>query len=621
LLVATVAVAGWLRWKGHENREIAEGNAAERAQYEKALEQHNQEMRRRQSHGTDGSSPRQRCERAIQARLAAGKHLALVVLRVPNRTKLVRYQVAGCQTDEAGVLAGRWRRLRRELRKLDKVVKTRRTDRANEIYEWTFRMGHTATLWLVPTTAHGTAAAEQVFGEAAAPTTVEPAPPPVAPEPAEVNDTRYDQLSMLVLGAGVLALVVILLGQIMRTRRRKTMGTELPCTTDTSRCPAPQSLFDIFWGLGASDYALEILRVYELRPRGPADIEELDQRFSRLLTQFHNYDTFIEHHQGAFGPLVRASGEVAGAKGQLQIGLPPERFSEVALTCVPHGHERTVGILDPLVWCIETRDHIASRPAEPDPNAAVTSSRGEVLFDAYMEIELIGAAMKQGCNIYRYWQPYSEADAHLSMMSAESAKQSAATRKSTLTGTAGYDPDADSAETIVIATIEALLGHRVSGKLATAMASWFGMTYQKRLEDELTERLGQLYQVWLENEEQCRNNLHGPAQYWGAEAERIRRAGKRTRKRTNPVERLMLGEARAAAKRIQTRLAREASELEGKVAGHVKRGAPHLAGGELYICRAVVFHGLDLRSFFVAIRNTCIAIKQEVLQLESHGAL
>lgn len=124
-------------------------------------------------------------------------------------------------------------------------------------------------------------------------------------------------VALLGSGAGAVAAV--------RTRRavqeREAMRAAVRSAIPIGRDP-PVSLFDVFWDLGASDFALEMMASAKLLLEEPSDLALVVELLSSRVAEHGGYATFVREQLEAMEEYYRAHREAGDRRAVLALAAP-----------------------------------------------------------------------------------------------------------------------------------------------------------------------------------------------------------------------------------------------------------------------------------------------------------
>jgi len=360
-----------------------------------------------------------------------------------------------------------------------------------------------------------------------------------------------------------------------RRRRREAMGESLERKRDHGE--SPKSLFDVFWDLGASDLALEMMRHEGLLPEEPDEGERAHGRLRELVEAHGDYPTYVretlevieefeeQRKRGesrrnvpALETRTRKLLEVGGnssARESLEVGALVERGSASGGT----GRSRGAG-------------------------EAVAAS-----FERRVDVRRSGASSE-----FRLHQDPEGGGGLL---------------------------DVDDFEGM---SAEEMLGSVFEGRFTETLRDWWerrAVRSLKRDLDEAFERLYDFYVAEVERRPDFYDDLFATAEEWGGEVERLEAlrdraplAGEPTELAADVLVELALETSRSIVRDVESST-RQAIE---RIHAYAARGDFAMAGYLVYLNRNAFFAGRseEYGSYVRRIENLAHRLRREVRRLE-----
>jgi hypothetical protein len=335
------------------------------------------------------------------------------------------------------------------------------------------------------------------------------------------------------------------------------------------------SLFDVFWDLGASDLALEMMRHEELLPEQSDGERAAHERLQSLVEAHGDYPTY-----------VRETLEVI------------EEFEEVRRGAA---NRRTIPALES-----RARKLLAVDGDEGDAPS--------VDFDASIASERAGAT--------------SGADAHRSASAEMAFEQRVAYRESRSPsdlevrhGSGGELLDVDDLDAM---SIEDLIGSVFEGRFTETLRSWWNRRTVRGLKSDLDEAFEELYDFYVRETERrpdFYDDLFATAGRWDEEVDQIEALQARDPMAEEPVRLaadVLLEMAAETARSIARNAEANTRQVIEQIHAFARQGDFSMAGYLVYLNRNAFFAGRspEYGSYVQRVENLAHRLQREVRELE-----
>jgi hypothetical protein len=345
---------------------------------------------------------------------------------------------------------------------------------------------------------------------------------------------------------------------------RDAMRTAVRSSISLGR-DSPVSLFDLFWDLGASDFALSMLASRKLLLDEPKDLAVLVETLPDRVAEHGGYAAFVQEHLEAIQEYYRAHRGAGDRRAVLALAAPAGK--------------------------------------------ALAAADGEGSC----------ASMRVASDAQRGWDA-----TRLGMVADRGAARQGDTALPLLGGAASVDVDE-----IVSTDIGRLLGSIFDGSIARQAKRWFAMRGARKLRDELDLALTDLYRVYatdVRSSPTSTGHLYDAAKRWDADATRIAAL---LADPPFAVERwalcgtVLLEEAHVMARTLAYQAADNIEETLRRIDAHAQRGDPAMAGYLVYVNRYAFFVGrMQLAQPHVgAIESALARLRTELGKVQKKGLL
>jgi hypothetical protein len=333
------------------------------------------------------------------------------------------------------------------------------------------------------------------------------------------------------------------------------------------------SLFDVFWDLGASDVALEMMRHNNLLPTGGDDVDRAHRELEEVVDSFDGYAEFIEASLEA----IREFYEARRTDSRRQIPT------------------------------LETRGRKLLPMGEGEENGASISSSALV-------------SRPRGA---------SNGREGLGRLIDETLEERTEMRESQrppdirLAGTGRGDGVVDVDDVANFEPID-MLTSIFEGRFTDTLQSWWERRRLRGLKSDLDEQFEAFYDFYVDQVDNIPNfydNLYATAEQWDREAERIDRLTRRkplSGTDVGPAARILLETARRTARQIARQAERTTTEAIERIHAFAGQGDFAMAGYLLYLNQHAFFAGRspDYADYVRRIENTAYRVKEEIRRLE-----
>ena len=361
-------------------------------------------------------------------------------------------------------------------------------------------------------------------------------------------------------GAGAWAAVRQRRATVSRDEMRAAVRSSIPLGRD-----APVSLFDVFWDLGASDFALTMLASRKLLLQRPEDLALLVEILPERVAEHGGYAAFVREQLDAIQEYYREHRGAGDRRAVLALAAPAAK---------------------------------ALPAADQDGSSA---------------------AMRVASDAERGW------DATRLGMVADRGAARLGDAAMPLAGGAG-SVDVDE---VVSTDVGRLLGSIFDGSIAREAKRWFAMRAARKLRDELDGALTELYRVYAASVRQSPTStahLYDAAKRWDADATRI---GALLADPPFSAERwalcgtILLEEAQVMARTLALHAAANIEQTLVTIDTHAQRGNPAMAGYLVYVNRYAFFVGqMQLAEPHVgAIESALARLRTELAKVQKKGLL
>jgi hypothetical protein len=328
----------------------------------------------------------------------------------------------------------------------------------------------------------------------------------------------------------------------------------------------PVSLFDVFWDLGASDFALELMASARLLLDEPDELALVVDLLPTRVAEHGGYAAFVREQLEAMEEYYRAHRDAGDRRAVLALAAPATK-------------------------------------ALPAAGGSVTGSSAlRVASDA----ERFGAALRDAAADRVAWRTGDREGPLL----------------------VGADGSID-VDQVVGIDVGRLLGSIFDGSIGREAKRWFAMRAARQLRDELDRALAGLYRVYatqVRPDPASIAHLYDAARRWDADATRIgalRSAGSSRERRWALCATILLEEAETMARSLALRAAANVDETLQRIDAAAQRGNTAMAGYLVYVNRWALFVGrMDLCHAQVgAIEGALARLQAELSAMQRKGVL
>lgn len=385
-------------------------------------------------------------------------------------------------------------------------------------------------------------------------------------------------LMMLTLGVGGAGRV----SYRKRQKRRRELMREA-ILTELALPGQLVSIYDLFWDLGVSDYALEIMASRGLLPEHPDQLPAVRASMREQIMDHGSYEAFVHDLISAIEEFYRDH-QRAGHRRQ----LPTLRLEAVKLLPAPAGASDAI-------------------PGDAAPGTSMVTWRDrQAPSDALPEGYLLDIGLEQRSQ----WRE-TRAVGQLKVMSDAS-------------GQASVDIDH-----LLKLSPGALLQSMFQGRFRKEALRWFDLQRLRQLRRELDVALSGMFEFFdrqVRQDAQFFKPLYDLTLRWREEAERIERleAERGWAKRSWALAAdVLVEEARIMARYLERHARKNADEAIASLRQHAQRGDLAMAGYLVYINHYAFMAGCreDYSELVRAVEFATHKIQQEMGQLRVRGVI
>jgi len=359
---------------------------------------------------------------------------------------------------------------------------------------------------------------------------------------------------------------------VAAVRRKRRARLERALRREQEHDGRSLSLVDVFWDLGASDFALELMRSDELLPADADEVAEAHRRLDAIIESHGSYRQYIDDSLEAIREFHEAGADAANrreiptletrARKLLPVGGGEDSASFEASALVPKS-------ADEREW---------------HGRAALGTYVDESLDEKRRMRE---ARRVPGIRI--------------------EGRVRAPDRVVDVDDIAGFEPDE-------------LLTSLVEGRIGEQIQQWWEGRQLRSLKKRLDRAFEDIYDYYVAQVDRTPNfydNLFDTADKWEREAERIAGIREQTPLDDHPASAtadLLLQVAEETARSIAGRAERETTEAIERIHEHARRGDFAMAGYLVYLNHHALFAGRgdEYGKYVRRIRNTAHKVKREM---------
>lgn len=336
------------------------------------------------------------------------------------------------------------------------------------------------------------------------------------------------------------------------------------------------SVFDVFWDLGASDFALEMLRHNGLLPTDAEDVDRAHKRLDELIDSHESYNQFIDDSLEAIREFYEA-----------QSGT---------------GSRRQIPTLETRGRKLLSFDEGGQTSSSIEASALVPRSRKERAAEAE---ERLGHFVDESVDAKaRLREAYETPGIRVD------GRPTAPGSVIDVDNVADFDPTE-------------LLTGIFEGRFTEKLQDWWERRRLHSLKSDLDRQFEDFYDYYVEQVERTPDfydNLFQTADQWAEEAERIaeiRRGNPLAGEPTEMAADVLLELAEETADAISRRTEMETTQAIERIHAHARRGDFAMAGYLVYLNQHAFFAGRspEYGQYVQRIENTAHRVKEEIRQI------
>jgi hypothetical protein len=338
------------------------------------------------------------------------------------------------------------------------------------------------------------------------------------------------------------------------------------------------SVFDVFWDLGASDFALELMRHDQLLPARAGDVEEVHRRLEAVIDSHGSYQQFVDDSLEAIREFYRAG---ADAPNRREVPTLETRARKL----LPVGEQESDTSSSIEVSALVPRDGGELREGA-DQRLGHFADRSLDEKRRLQKSDRVPGVQAEG----RVSSPGSVVD---------------------VDDVADFDPGE-------------LLTSVVEGRFTETIEEWWEGRKLRGLKNELDRAFEDLYDFYVEQVDRTPDfydNLFDIADRWEEEADRIREVREQAPLEGHPSETaadVLLEMAEKTARSIARRSERQTTDAIERIHDAAREGDFAMAGYLVYLNHHAFFAGRspEYGKYVRRIENTAHQVKQEIRRRE-----
>ncbi len=337
------------------------------------------------------------------------------------------------------------------------------------------------------------------------------------------------------------------------------------------------SVFDVFWDLGASDFALELMRHDDLLPATAEEVDQAHRRLEAVVESHGSYQQYVDDSVEAIREFYRAGADT-GSRREIPT------LETRARKLLPVGEREREGSSIEVSALVRRDGGASRRRADEALGHFADRTVGEKR--RMRESRRVPGVRAEG----RIASPEIAVD---------------------LDDLAEFDP-------------RELLTGFVEGRLTEKLEQWWEGRRLRGLKSDLDRAFEDLYDFYVEQVDRIPDfydNLFDTADRWEQEADRIRQIRREEPLEGHPAEAtadVLLELAEETARSIARRADRETSEAIERIHQAARRGDFAMAGYLVYLNHHAFFAGRspEYAEYVRRIENTAHRLRREVRRLE-----
>lgn len=337
------------------------------------------------------------------------------------------------------------------------------------------------------------------------------------------------------------------------------------------------SVFDVFWDLGASDFALELMRHDELLPADAGELEDVHRRLESVIESHGSYQQFVDDSLEAIREFYRAGADTPNRR---EVPTLETRARKL----LPVGEQGGDGSSFEVSALVPRDESRLRQPADERLGHFADRSLDEKR--RLQKSDRVPGVRAEG----RVSSPGSVVD---------------------VDDVADFDPGE-------------LLTSVVEGRFTETIEEWWEGRKLRGLKNELDRAFEELYDFYVEQVDRTPNfydNLFDIADRWEEEADRIREVREQSPLEGHPYEiaaDVLLEMAEETARSIARRSEQQTTDAIERIHDAAREGDFAMAGYLVYLNHHAFFAGRspEYGEYVRRIENTAHRVKQEIRRLE-----